>query len=68
MQPCIKMLIDKGARIDERCNDGDTAVHYAAVQGELECLKMLAKAGANLEVKDHDGETPMVRRCRLVSG
>ena len=44
---------------DEFDECGDTAVHYAAVQGELACVEALAKAGAKLEVKDNDGETPL---------
>ena len=55
----LKMLIEKGAKLDATCHDGDTPVHYAAVQGELDCVNALAEAGCALEIKDQDGETPM---------
>ena len=54
----LEALIAAGAGIDERDHDGDTPVHYAAVQGELECVEALARAGAKLDLKDNDGETP----------
>jgi hypothetical protein len=56
--PMLEALIAAGAGIDERDHDGDTPVHYAAVQGELECVEALARAGAKLDLKDNDGETP----------
>ena len=55
---CSTRLVKAGGKIDEADHDGDTPVHYAAVQGELDRVLLLAAAGAKLEVKDNDGETP----------
>eukprot|EP00798_Chlamydomonas_sp_ICE-L_P001681 gene1681-33077_t len=44
---------------DAKNNQGDSALHYAVVQGYEDIVEYLASKGAPLELKDKDGETPL---------
>lgn len=41
-------MIKAGANISQANTDGQMAVHYAAMKGNLECLKVLIEAGADV--------------------
>jgi len=56
----MQWLLDKGADINAICEDGDTAVHYAAAQGEGDAVRLLITAGCDFTIKDNDGETPLM--------
>ena len=53
----IAVLVDAGADINKRGEDGFTPLHYAAEQGHLEAVKRLVSLGAK-NLKNDDGETP----------
>ena len=54
----IKFLLDRGADATTIDNDGNTALHGAAVWGSNAAVEMLLAAGAKLDVKNKRGLTP----------
>ena len=52
-----KLLISKGANINEICINGDTPIHIAAKGGHIETLKVLIVEGANLNAKLKDNKS-----------
>ena len=57
----VKILIEKGASIHEKNNNGSTPLHYASDNGHTEIVKILIEKGANIHEKDNDGWTPLHR-------
>jgi ankyrin repeat protein len=55
----IQLLLDRGIDIDAQANDGQTAVHGAAMQGYDDVIRFLASKGARLDTPDKDGFTPV---------
>ena len=44
--------------LDERDENGRTALHHAAFAADLDVVRRLLEAGADVNAKDHDGNTP----------
>jgi ankyrin repeat protein len=55
----IQLLIDRGLDINAKANDGQTAVHGAAMLGYDDVIRFLATKGAALDTPDKDGFTPL---------
>jgi len=55
----IQLLLDRGLDINAKANDGQTAVHGAALQGYDDVIRFLASKGAALDTPDKDGFTPV---------
>ena len=56
----LRLLLEKGANVHDRDNQGRTPVHKAVHHDNLSLLKFLVeKAGANLSEKDNEGRTPL---------
>lgn len=55
----VGLLLDAGADIRRRANNGQTAMHAAALKGWTATARLLAERGAELEPKDKDGKTPL---------
>lgn len=55
--PIIKLLLEKGADLDIKDNEGKTALWYAALYGEADCVKTLVENGADRNVMATDGTT-----------
>jgi ankyrin repeat protein len=55
----VKLLIEKGASIDERNKTDQTALALAAAGGKLEVVNILIDHGAGLEAQDVSGSTPV---------
>jgi ankyrin repeat protein len=49
--------------LEERDEDGWTALHYAAVRGHAEIAATLLRFGAHANTKDSDGLTPLMIAC-----
>jgi len=54
-----KFLLDKGAEIDARDEDGETALGVAADDGNVRIARLLVSRGANINVKNSCGDTPL---------
>ncbi|KAL4923581.1 ankyrin repeat-containing domain protein [Aspergillus undulatus] len=55
----VQILLENGARVDTRDNDGETPLSYAAKVHLPSIVKMLLDKGADINCKDKDGRTPM---------
>jgi len=51
----VKILIERGAKVDSRNDKGATALLIAASNGSLEKLKMIVEAKADVMAKDNSG-------------
>ena len=58
------LLLQKGAKIDARKNDGATALHVAAFFCQPDTAQLLLDKGADVAAKNNSGATPL----DLVSG
>ena len=52
-------LLDSGANIEAGAGVVATALHFAALEGQVEAIVALLAAGADIEAKDRDGGTPL---------
>lgn len=55
----VKALVEAGADVNAKSDEGDTALHLAAFDGKLDLVRALAAAGANLDAKDAAGLTAL---------
>ena len=55
-----KALITKGANIQAKTTDGDTALHHAAEIGSYELAELLLTNKALIDVKNSKGNTPLI--------
>ena len=56
----VKLLLDRGAKIDEKNNKGHTALMFASLKGFKEIVKLLLDYGANVDEKNNEGNTAMM--------
>lgn len=61
MLSVVKVLIEKGAKVDAGYDDGVTPLMMAAHWGvsELDVVKFLVENGANVNARDSQGKTPL---------
>ncbi|KAK6520082.1 Palmitoyltransferase zdhhc13 [Arthrobotrys conoides] len=55
----IKSLVDAGALVDDGDKEGDTPLHIAAANSNLEGIKILLECGANRSIKNKKGKRPL---------
>ena len=53
-----RLLIENGADVNIKDDDGSTPLHGAAVFGRADVAKLLIENGANLQIHNDDGGTP----------
>lgn len=53
-----RLLIENGADVNLKDDDGSTPLHGAAVFGRAAVARLLVENGANLQVRNNDGATP----------
>lgn len=59
MHPVVQELIARGANLEAKGRDGETALHAAAVCGSMDDVQALLTAGASPNTADRDGNTPL---------
>lgn len=52
-------LVGAGADVDEKDEEGRTALHFAAGYGELDCARILIDAKAKLDAVDNNQNTAL---------
>jgi ankyrin repeat protein len=62
----LRLLIDAGANVIETNEEGKSALHYAAIEGNAESISELLAHGADVECGDNQGQTPLL--CAVSSG
>ncbi|MDG1436869.1 MAG: ankyrin repeat domain-containing protein [Rickettsiaceae bacterium] len=55
----IKLLLEQGAEVGAKNNQGDTPLHIAALSGHTEAIKLLLERGTELGAKTNQGFTPL---------
>ena len=55
----LQCLIDAGADLSIKDNDGNTALHWAAFERDSEVEAALMMAGADINIRNKKGETPL---------
>jgi ankyrin repeat protein len=56
----VKRLIEKGADVNAKDNEGITALMYAVAFEHPEMVKLLIDAGADVNAKDNEGITALM--------
>lgn len=57
----VELLISKGAVVNQRANDGTTALMYAAENGDTQAVNALLRNGASVNLADKEGETALMK-------
>ncbi len=58
------ILFDCGIEVDARDDSNEeTALHYAATEGNRKVMNVLVRAGADLNAQNKDGDTPLHWAC-----
>lgn len=55
----VRYLVENGAKVNDRDNEGNTPLHKAASKGNLGNVKYLIQKGADIKAKNSDGYTPL---------
>jgi ankyrin repeat protein len=55
----VRVLIDKGAKINAQDDKGSTLLHIAALNGSQDVVKLLTAKGALLDTQDDKRDTPL---------
>lgn len=56
----LKVLLDSGVSVTARDRRGRTALHMAAMLGQVELARYLVARGADINITDSEGRTPLM--------
>jgi len=56
----VRLLLDSGADVETRDEEGDTPLMRAASHGQTEIFKLLLERGAKTKIRDTQGMTPLI--------
>ena len=59
----VKLLLDYGADVNAKNDNGETALDWTSVTGHIEPVKLLLEYGADVNVKNNYGSTPLACPC-----
>jgi len=51
----VAVLLDAGARVEDRTNRERTVLHYASIRGHVDVIRLLLSRGAALDARDKNG-------------
>eukprot|EP00048_Salpingoeca_helianthica_P000764 m.43839 g.43839 ORF g.43839 m.43839 type:complete len:383 (+) comp10837_c0_seq2:19-1167(+) len=54
---CVRLLLDRGARVDLMAHHGWTPLHMACMRGHLTCAELLIERKSNLALCDEEGNS-----------
>ena len=60
----VSLLVEHGANVNTRDNNGETALIWAATFGNEKVASFLVNNGADMEVKDNSGNTALILSAR----
>jgi ankyrin repeat protein len=52
------MLLERGARIDDRNENGQTPLHLAVLKGNIQVVRLVLEHSADVNARNKLGETP----------
>ncbi len=55
----IKRLIEEGADVNAKDDNGDLPLHYAVRNDNRDLVELLIEEGADVNTKDKDGQSPL---------
>ena len=61
----VRFLVENGAELNARTNDGRAALMQAARVGDLEIVRFLVENGAELNAQDKYGESALIKAVRI---
>jgi hypothetical protein len=61
----VRILLDAGANIEHKNDQGENALISAAQEGHIDTVKLLLEAGADINQSNSDGETSLDLAIRL---
>ncbi|OPH62079.1 hypothetical protein BC351_02240 [Paenibacillus ferrarius] len=64
----VKLLIEAGAAVNDKDNNGNTPLALAAMYNQKELVTYLIDHGAHVNVKNNDGRTPLIEAVEAVEG
>ncbi|KAF8247085.1 ankyrin, partial [Wilcoxina mikolae CBS 423.85] len=59
----VDILIEAGARVDERDDEGQTPLYWAVERGREDAVRMLIEKGGDINAMDACGMSPLSRAC-----
>ena len=64
----VRLLLDAGANLEARDQEGETPLSRAASFGQTETFQLLLEKGARIDVRDKRGMTPLIAAadCRCL--
>jgi ankyrin repeat protein len=57
---CLQLLVERGADVNLRNEDGNTALIIAAEYGRYDCVKYLIDHGANVNIRNFAGDSALI--------
>ena len=55
----VKLLLERGANVDEKDNNNATPLHFACYKKKLNIVRVLLDHGAKVDAESNRGETPL---------